>query len=83
MPKKKITGYPLGKHSVIFASPGLDVQKLEISIFELWEKSLAKLGLSASKEHGVKVARANDNIGEYLTKWNLETEMTGANFKNG
>ena len=70
-------------HSVIFASPGLDVQKLEISIFELWEKSLAKLGLSASKEHGVKVARANDNIGEYLTKWNLETEMTGANFKEG
>lgn len=74
-------GWHAHLHQVIFAEAGQDVAELEKEIFGLWDNSLSRLGLYASERHGVKVEKADEKVGNYLTKWTLEKEMTGSEFK--
>jgi hypothetical protein len=76
-------GWHAHMHEVIFASPGGNPLEMQDEIYKQWENSLSKLGLSSSEAHGVAVIEADDDIGNYLTKWSLQAELTGQPFKHG
>ena len=57
------------------------------SIFFMWRKACLAAGLSApSLKHGIKVDHYNpksSKLGEYITKWGMDCEMTKSSLKQG
>jgi hypothetical protein len=71
-----------------FERSGIDVEKLEQELYELWKKACLKFGLGEpSRKHGV-VVQDGQGAAKYVAKmgekqWTLADEMAKANAKSG
>ena len=61
--------------------------EIDASLFMMWRKACLAAGLSApSLRHGIKVDHydpASSKLGEYVTKWGMDCEMTKSSYKKG
>ncbi len=69
-------GWHVHFHALYFVSQTVDIGEAENRIFELWNQALDHEGLDCDREHGVKVLQANEQAGEYITKWSLQNEIS-------
>lgn len=67
-----------------------DREDYEERFYNLWKASCKKVGLTTSREHGLKLddaAEADQYIGKWgdlvQSKWGVDSEMTKANIKKG
>lgn len=68
---------------VLFVAKGkaVDWQKVGRFLKARWRAVLAQNERTATFEHGVFVQEANKAVGDYVTKWGLDSEMTKAPVK--
>ena len=66
-------GWHVHYHALYFVSKSVDIGEAENRIFELWSQALEREGLDCDRAHGVKVLQANEQAGDYITKWGLIT----------
>jgi len=76
-------GWHPHSHILIFVSKGIDIDDFWQRLKEKYVKVVSKVGQYASLYHGLDVEEADENAGEYLTKWSLGSEMTGQFSKSG
>lgn len=77
-----VNGWHVHFHIILF----LDEWKktLEASeILPMWQAACLSAGLESPNEHGVDITLGDEKIGDYLTKWGLESEMTKSMIKKG
>jgi hypothetical protein len=55
----------------------------EEKVLSLWQSACVSVGLQMPNEHGVDIAVGNLKVGEYVSKWGLESEMTKSMIKRG
>ena len=76
-------GWHPHSHILIFLSKEVDVDDFWQRLKEKYVKVVSSVGQYASLYHGLDVEKADENAGEYLTKWSLGSELTGQFSKNG
>jgi len=76
-------GWHPHSHILIFVSKDVEVNDFWKRLKEKYVKVVEKIGHYASLYHGLDVEKADENAGEYLTKWSLGSELTGQFSKNG
>ena len=76
-------GWHPHSHILIFVSKEIDIDDFWQRLKEKYVKVVSKVGQYASLYHGLDVKEADENAGEYLTKWSLGSELTGQFSKSG
>lgn len=76
-------GWHPHSHILIFVSKEIDIDDFWQRLKEKYVKVVAKIGQYASEFHALDVKKADENAGDYLTKWSLGSELTGQFSKNG
>ena len=70
-------GWHVHFHEIFFVGGiRVDPPRIEDRFYSLWSESLAYAGLVCNREHGVKVQSGSEKVGEYITKWGLDQEMS-------
>jgi hypothetical protein len=59
-------------HELAFVEAGGDLAALVLGLEKLWHRGLAKVGLSASVEHGFRAVEAGDEVETYIAKFGHE-----------
>jgi len=78
-----LNGWHPHSHILIFVSKKIDIDEFWQRLKEKYVKVVSKVGHYASLHHGLDVEKADENAGDYLTKWSLGSELTGQFSKNG
>lgn len=78
-----LNGWHPHSHILIFVSKQIDIDEFWQRLKEKYVKVVSKVGHYASLHHGLDVEKADENAGDYLTKWSLGSELTGQFSKNG
>ena len=76
-------GYHPHVHIALFYTNDVDLNAIQESMYELWEKACMKFGLSSSKKHGLDLQDGNE-AEKYLSKhgtWSLEQELSKSHIK--
>ena len=79
-------GWHPHKHMLVFSSlpeDEIDTEGLEAWLSSRWQALLSKKGYYSSELYGVKVQAGNDKVGDYVSKWGIEHELTKAPVKRG
>jgi len=76
-------GWHPHSHIIVFVSKEIDINDFWKRLKERYVKVVSKIGQYASEYHGLDVEKADENAGDYLTKWSLGSELTGQFSKNG
>ena len=70
-------------HILVFVSKELDIDDFWQRLKKKYVKVVSRVGQYASLYHGLDVEKADENAGDYLTKWSLGSEITGQFSKSG
>lgn len=76
-------GFHPHAHIALFYNNDVDLIKIRIKMFELWEKACIKIGLTTSFEHGLDLQSA-DHAEDYFSKhgtWSIEQELSKSHIK--
>lgn len=76
-------GFHPHAHIALFYTNDVDLIKMRIKMFELWEKACLKIGLSTNFEHGLNL-QSSEHAEDYLSKhgtWSLEQELSKSHIK--
>lgn len=76
-------GFHPHAHIALFYRNDVDLIKIRIKMFELWEKACIKIGLSTNFEHGLDL-QSGEHAEDYLSKhgtWSLEQELSKSHIK--
>lgn len=69
-------GWHVHFHEIMFIGGVTTQQVVEEDFYRLWAKSLDREGLECDRKHGVMVQRGSERVGEYITKWGLNQELS-------
>lgn len=70
-------------HLALFYKHEVNLNKIKMALYELWETACNKFGLSSSEQYGLDLQGA-EKLDEYLSKhgnWSLEQEMSKSHMK--
>lgn len=76
-------GWHPHSHILVFVSKVIDIDVFWEKLKNRYVEVVARVGQYASLYHGLDVEKADENAGDYLTKWSLGSELTGQFSKNG
>lgn len=75
-------GFHPHMHILLFTRGEVDAAQLQRDLYLIWRHCCVSKGLDApSLEHGVRVDVADEKIGDYVSKWGLDSEMTKGHVK--
>jgi hypothetical protein len=69
-------GWHVHFHEIMIIGGVVEAGEVEARLYTLWSDALAREGLECSREHGVKALPGTEKVGDYITKWGLEHEIT-------
>lgn len=78
-------GFHPHTHTLIFYKNDVDLKQIKIQMYNLWEKSCNKYGLSVKEKYGLDL-QEGDKAQDYMSKhgtWSLEQEMSKSHIKKG
>lgn len=78
-----VNGFHPHLHIALFYNNDVDLEKIKIKLYELWEKACIKSGLTSSKKYGLDL-QGGEEAEAYLSKhgtWSLEQELSKSHIK--
>jgi len=76
-------GWHPHSHILVFVSQVIDINEFWERLKARYVKVVERVGQYASIHHGLDVEQADENAGNYITKWSLGSELTGQFAKSG
>lgn len=75
-------GWHAHTHEILFCQPGHD-QLFASDVLPMWQSGCKTAGLQIPDSHGVDIKSANDAVGDYVSKWGFDHELTKSMIKKG
>jgi hypothetical protein len=79
-------GFHPHKHLLLFSTlerKRINTEELKVVVSSRWVNILERMGYYASDLYGVSVEVGNEKVGNYVSKWGVEHEMTKGGQKTG
>jgi len=76
-----VNGWHVHTHEILFTRPGQPLSAADV--LPMWQSACLTAGLQRPDGHGVDIRAGNNEVGNYVSKWGMDSELTKSMSKRG